>query len=404
MNFHQLPENRRNQIAAESRRRAKAWTDPESGEVTPVSRRPHTSDVDGGAGRNAGAIPRDGPVVVGASAEFVSRNSRHEGPRQAWAGNESSTCSPGRSEQHGQGGGRNQHHTPLQNLAVPEGERQQPSSPYDCPACGSRYDSVPQQNTDAPQRHIPVLLVPCGHTMCRSCVREWTKRQEATEPTCPLCRTPFSGTAVNQAVAAMVPAANQRESVASESTADVLAQASAAASSHMAPLPPELRRYIHEHATDDQRASHAEQSARTALSHHRLHQLRREEASLAAAEHADAASTSGCQHAVQRALAHELGNVEAELKRLELQRTVVLTQLGEVLQKRERCTVREHECVVRHNALTAVADVHTANAMRHRSLVLQLVPSPSVEATLDQIMRHYAGANSDGTSTSRSEH
>jgi hypothetical protein len=394
MNFHQLPEARRQAIHAESKRRAKAWTDPESGEVTPVSRRPHTSDVslDQG-GRNAGAHSgRDGPVVVGASAEFVTRGRGSDGPRQAWAppsgqdGGSSSSSVP-RSHRGAAG------NPPLSALGDNGPSRRTPASPYDCPACRSRYETP--HTSERPAR-LPVLLVPCGHTMCKACIREWTRQQESTEPTCPLCRRQFSGTAVNQAVVAMIPAANQREETASESTADVLAQASAAASSHMAPLPPTLRRHIVAHATDEQRAAHAEQSARTALSHHRLYQLRNEEAGLAAAEHADAASVSGCQHAVQRALATELDAVEAEIKRLELQRTVVLTQLGEVLQKREGCSVREHECIARHEALRAVADVHSANAMRHRSLVLQLVPSPDVEADLDAEMRRGRGGGGEG--------
>jgi hypothetical protein len=376
-------QERRNMIAVDARKRAQAWAEPDaSGAVTPVhGRRPHTSDEVGT--RNAGAQDsrgQAGPIPVNASTDFLTR--RH-----------SNTTSPPAQQQPAAPYSLT-HNAPLSALHYGQDRKQQQApeapSPYTCPACRNTYQAPSGQHRPA---HLPVLLVPCGHSLCRACVVAWTKQQAAQEdgaskvdPTCPLCRAPFSGTAVNQAVVAMLPNALARDTQPMASQADALARATVAGTSELAPLPPALRRTIHDHASDDARASRAEEAARYALAHSRLARLRQEEAGLAATELQDAAASSTSQAVVERALSNELGLLEAELKRLELERNVVLSQLGEVLQRKAGCGVREHECARRHNALSAVADVHRATSDQQRHAAYDMVPSPAVLSLLDEAL------------------
>eukprot|EP00753_Platysulcus_tardus_P018089 PLAT6708.1.p1 GENE.PLAT6708.1~~PLAT6708.1.p1 ORF type:complete len:386 (+),score=93.24 PLAT6708.1:158-1159(+) len=46
----------------------------------------------------------------------------------------------------------------------------------------------------------PILLVPCGHTFCASCLA----RQTAIELACPYCRSPITGQAVNQSLKQLI--------------------------------------------------------------------------------------------------------------------------------------------------------------------------------------------------------
>jgi hypothetical protein len=367
-----MSDNRRASIAAEARRRAQAWTDPdETGSVTPVNRRPSTSDVS----RNAGAFvdERGGPIHVGASADIVSRRQN-----TAPVGNRYQPSAAQGVEGTAAG-------SPAGRATRAPAE----DSPYVCPACRN-YFQGPTDNAKPPQ--LPVLLVPCGHTVCRTCVVQWTRErnEKSHEPTCPLCQRPFSGTSVNQAVVAMMPSVARREADPSASSADAVAHASAAGASAIAPLPPPLRRALHEQATDDLRATRAEENARVALAHARLALLRRDEARLAQAEVEDADATSRSQQAVEAALTGELQGIEAEIKRLELERTVVLSQLGDVIQNRARCGVRAFEATRRREALHSLTAVHRTTADQYRNATLDMVPGTAVASQLDDAMHHAA--------------
>ena len=372
--------DRNRHIAAEARQRAQAWAEP-GDEVTPVQqRRPFTSDAaDRNSNGGAWSTEDGGPIVVGSSAAIVSqrRPGQQQQPPLQQRASETSAAHFKPDLPRGR--------EPLSAL-----HRQQVATPFDCPGCATRYEPPPPSGAgggNAPR--MPVLLVPCGHTLCRACIVAWTRRNPTTDkvapPTCPLCESAFSGTAVNKAIVSMLPTLLNREEESGESmsNADVLARVSAGGTTELAPLPPALRRTIFAYASEEGHAILAERSARTALAHRRLALLRSDEAKLAEAELHDAAAASTSQAHVERALSGELASIEAELKRLEVERNVVLAQLGGVLQTKSQCAVREHECARRRDTLEAVAAVHHATAERHRSAVLDLTPSESVAQLLD---------------------
>ena len=60
---------------------------------------------------------------------------------------------------------------------------------YQCPIC---YEEM------SGKEHRPMIMVPCGHTICEECINSYMATQ--TKRLCPVCSTPMQSTAVNYAL------------------------------------------------------------------------------------------------------------------------------------------------------------------------------------------------------------
>jgi hypothetical protein len=322
---------RQRAVAAQAYQRAQAWAEPnEDDNNNPVP----TSGGRSSIGGNGGALSGEAPHVA-SSAQFVASR---------------------------------------------RGQPARPAGPFECPVCGHTYGGQQPSSNAAPPGpdRSPVLLVPCGHTACRHCIRSRSvsvsSKQQAAPATCPCCGEPFSATAFNRAVLTGLP---------SHAMGSVDVTASAA--SELAPLPPTIRRTIHEFAADLQTAEEAEGAIRIALAHQRLAELRAGELGVAQSELQDAVSAAGSQGTVHVALGNELQHIEAELKRLELERQLVVTQLLEALQHKAHSDVRVFTCVSRERRIAEEAMKHRERANAELNRALHLVPSDALAAALRHV-------------------
>lgn len=373
---------RRRIIASEAQHRAQAWMEPDESSDGGAPR-PSSSNMPlsvqasaaprqhGGAVREFGGGGGGMPTSVTNSAQFIHYSAKHNPGN----GHQSLPSQPN-------------HHSSSSTVQFKLGDRGSggaEASVFFCTLCTHRFtESSPAPGTTD---RSPVLLIPCGHTVCRACVKASARgaggqpaQGNSPPPSCPVCGVAFSATAYNKAIVASLPAFIAQSA---SGSGDALQDARSAAVADMAPLPPALRRALHEAAVDLTSAEAAETATRIALAHQRLASLRAGELSVAESEVHDASSSFGSQATVHDALGAELVQIEAEIRRLEVERQVVVTQLTDALQRRAHGEVRIVDCNRRYRRIAEAAAAHRHCAAAEARIAMNLVPSEAVAAVLN---------------------
>ena len=256
-----------------------------------------------------------------------------------------------------------------------------------CAACGAAFFDTFHTSAEELVTPVtnPVLLIPCGHTVCATCVVSVSSASDG-DSSCPCCHSVVAFQEKNIPLEGLISAASvtrdqQKQEDTFRSIRGGLMPGGGVLSAAVeeGPLPPTLRRQIYD-VCREEAAVQAEMFARRVLAHRRRAAMRQREQEDSFRELTDATAIVRRKSAVGAKLQEELQSVEAQIQQLKQERQLVLTQLSETWQERMQAAVREQECQLRYGLLRENVERHTSEASMAEALLSQFVAAVDFNA------------------------
>lgn len=282
-----------------------------------------------------------------------------------------------------------------------------------CPKCRHFYDDSSNNNSDdTGTARLPVLLMPCGCTCCRPCIRNFSHHASSSgsnssggpaQPHCPRCHRRIEVTRFDENAMALVQAAQaqirasssygqpqqqqhhhhhpqqyheqqQYEARNFDLSSDAAGSYSAAATSLMGPLNPAVREQLMRMCRTPEDRANAEQIARA------VHHLRRSidstklDFDLAAQERNAAVDAAEAKGSVVSTLQTELSDLDEKLHQLQLDRQVILLQLQSAIEEKSGASRYRVECDLRMLELQKRLQMQAEMLEQRAAVVQRLAP------------------------------